>query len=140
MTQKRVAELIAAYGAAPDKWPEAERIAALAVLRRDPALQAELRQMAALDAALDRWPSPAAQVDAVALAAHVSATPRPRVVARRPFFRFPIFAWPNAAGLAAAALAGFLVGWSGLDSDYSSAQLDSVDQQIVASLVEDATW
>ena len=140
MTQKRVAELIAAYGAAPDKWPEAERVAALAVLRRDPALQAELRQMAALDAALDRWPSPTPQVDAVALAAHVSATPRPRVAARRPFFRFPIFAWPNAAGLAAAALAGFLVGWSGLDSDYSSAQIDNVDQQIVASLVEDATW
>lgn len=137
MTQKRVAELIAAYGAAPDKWPEAERVAALAVLRRDPALQAERQQMAALDAALDRWPNPAPQVDAVALAAHVSATPRPRAP-RRSFLRLPVFAWPNAAGLAAAALAGFLVGWAGLDSDYASA--DSIDRQIVASLVEDATW
>ena len=139
MTQKRVAELIAAYGAAPDKWPRDERDAALAVLRRDPALQAELQQMAALDAALDRWPSPAPQVDPVALAAHVSATPRPRATPRRGFLPFPIFAWPNAAGLAAAALAGFIVGWTGLDSDYG-AQADSVDQQIVASVVEDATW
>jgi hypothetical protein len=140
MTQKRVAELIAAYGAAPDKWPEAERAAALAVLQNEPALQAELRQMAALDAALDRWPSPAPLVDAVALAAHVSATPRPRVAARRPFLRAPIFAWPNAAGLAAAAMAGFLVGWAGLDSDYSGASADTIDQQIFASVVEDATW
>jgi hypothetical protein len=140
MTQKRVAELIAAYGAAPDKWPSAERDAALAVLRREPALQTELQQMAALDAALDRWPSPAPTVDAVALAAHVSATPRPRVAPRRAFFRFPIFAWPNAAGLAAAALTGFLVGWAGLDSDYTGASADTIDQQIVASVVEDATW
>lgn len=138
MTQKRVAELIAAYGAAPDKWPEAERAAALAVLQREPALQAELRQMAALDAALDRWPNPVLQVDAVALAADVSATPRPRATPRRSFLRFPAFAWPNAAGLAAAALAGFLVGWAGLDSDGAGAE--TIDQQIVASLVEDATW
>jgi hypothetical protein len=139
MTSKRVSELIAAYGAAPEKWPEQERAAALAMLDRDAALRSELRQMAALDAALDRWPNPAPALDAVALAAHVSATPRPRVAARRPFFRFPVFAWPNAAGLAAAALVGFLVGWSGLDADYAS-QNDSVDRQIFASVVEDATW
>lgn len=141
MTSKRVSELIAAYGAAPEKWPDGERTAALAMLDRDPALRAELRQMATLDAALDRWPNPAPALDPVALAAHVSATPRPRVVAaaRRPFFRFPVFAWPNAAGLAAAALAGFLVGWAGLDADYTS-QTDSIDRQIVASVVEDATW
>ena len=139
MTSKRVSELIAAYGAAPEKWPVSEREAALALMQRDPALRAELQAMAALDAALDRWPSPAPHLNAVALAAHVSATPRPRAAARRSFLRFPIFAWPNAAGLAAAALVGFLVGWSGLDTDYG-AQSDSIDRQIVASVVEDATW
>jgi hypothetical protein len=139
MTSKRVSELIAAYGAAPEKWPVSEREAALALMNGDPALRAERQQMAALDAALDRWPSPAPHLDAVALAAFVSATPQPRAKARRSFLSFPIFAWPNAAGLAAAALVGFLVGWSGLDSDYS-AQADSIDRQIVASVVEDATW
>lgn len=139
MTPRRVSELIAAYGAAPAKWPEAERAAALALLAREPGLHAERQQMAALDAALDRWASPAPRLDPVAIAAHVSAAPRPRVTVRRPFLRFPVFAWPNAAGLAAAALAGFLVGWSGLDTDYSSGA-DSIDQQIVASVVEDATW
>jgi ferric-dicitrate binding protein FerR (iron transport regulator) len=140
MTPQRVSELIAAYGTAPGKWPEAERAAALAMLDRSPALRAELQRMAALDAALDLWPNPAPQLDAVALAAHVSATPRPRAAARRPFLRFPIFSWPNAAGLAAAALAGFLVGWSGVDTGYTVTQTDSIDGQIVASLVEDATW
>jgi hypothetical protein len=139
MTSKRVSELIAAYGAAPEKWPAAERAAALALLGQNPALRAERQQMARLDAALDRWPSPAPQLDPVALAAYVSATPQRRASARRSFLRFPLLAWPNAAGLAAAALAGFLVGWSGLDSDYS-AQSDSIDRQIVASVVEDATW
>jgi len=138
MTSKRVSELIAAYGAAPEKWPVSEREAALVLLGRDAALRAEQQQMAALDTALDRWPSPTLDLNAVALAAQVSATPRPRVAARSSFLRFPILAWPNAAGLAAAALAGFLVGWSGLDTDYSG-QSD-VDRQIVASVVEDATW
>ena len=138
MTRKRVAELIAAYGAAPEKWPEAEREAALAAVEADPALRAERQQMAALDAALNRWPSPAPRLDPVAVAAHASAAPRPRVAARRPWLRIPAFGWPNAAGLAAAALAGFLVGWSGLDTDYATD--DSIDQQIVASVVEDATW
>jgi hypothetical protein len=139
MSPQRVSELISAYGAAPGKWPDAERAAALALLERVPALRAELEQMAALDAALDRWPCPAPQVDPVALAAHVSATPRPRAAPRRASWRFPVFAWPNAAGLAAAALAGFIIGWSGLDGDYAATQ-DSIDQQIVASVVEDATW
>ncbi|HEX2116862.1 MAG TPA: hypothetical protein VHM01_20865 [Alphaproteobacteria bacterium] len=140
MTPRRVAELIAAYGAATERWPQAERAAALAVLERTPALRAEFEQAAVLDAALNRWPCPAPQLDAVALAAHVSAAPRPRAAVRRPFFKLSSFGWPNAAGLAAAALAGFLVGWSGLDADYSGAQTDSVDQQVVASVVEDATW
>lgn len=139
MTSKRVLELIAAYGAAPEKWPEPERASALAMLDREPSLRIELQKMAALDAALDRWPSPAPALDPVALAAHVSATPRPHIAQRRPFLRFPVFAWPNTAGLAAAALAGFLVGWAGLDTEYST-QGDSVDRQIVASVVEDATW
>jgi hypothetical protein len=141
MTPQRVSELIAAYGAAPEKWPQAERAEALAMLEHTPALRAELTQMAALDATLDRWPCPAPQLDAVALAAHVSAAPRPRVAAHRPLFRLPsFFAWPNAAGLAAAALAGFLVGWSGLDTEFGVTQTDSIDRQVVASLVEDATW
>lgn len=143
MNPDRLKELIAAYGADHRRWPEAERAIALALLQRLPELRVEFDRMAALDATLDRWPSPAPRIDAAALAARISATPqhRPTVVAKAWRFRWPDFAWPNAAGLAAAAVAGFLVGWSHLDSDLlANNQVDSVDGQIVASVIEDATW
>jgi hypothetical protein len=138
----RLKELIAAYGADHRRWPEAERALALALLERMPALRGEIDRMAALDKALDGWASPAPRIDAASLAARISATPqrRPALVETRRF-RWPNFAWPNAAGLAAAAVAGFLVGWSQLDSDLlANNQIDSVDGQIVASIIEDATW
>jgi hypothetical protein len=142
MTPERVRELIAAYGAEPRRWPEAEQRPALTLLEQMPALRDEVARMAALDAALDRWAVPAPRLDAAVLAARISATPqrRPemRAISR---FRWPSFAWPNAAGLAAAALAGFLVGWSHLDADLlANGQVDSVDGQVLASVIEDATW
>jgi hypothetical protein len=142
VTPDRLKELIAAYGADHRRWPEAEQGMALALLQRMPELRVELDRMAALDATLDRWTSPAPRIDAASLAARISATsqrrPEPRRVSR---FRWPNFAWPNAAGLAAAAVAGFLVGWSHLDSDLlANNQIDSVDGQIAASVIEDATW
>jgi hypothetical protein len=142
MNQDRLKELIAAYGADHRRWPEPERAAALELLRQLPALRVEVDRMAALDATLDRWTNPSLRIDATALAARVSATPQRRPAARTAFrFRWPVFAWPNAAGLAAAAVAGFLVGWSHLDSDLLAGnQADSVDGQIVASVIEDATW
>jgi hypothetical protein len=142
MNADRVRELIAAYGADHRRWPEAEQGAALALLARLPELRDEIDRMAALDAALDSWESPAPHLDAASLAARISATPqrRPerRAISR---FRWPSFAWPNAAGLAAAALAGFLVGWSQLDSELlPNGQIDNVDGQVVSSVIEDATW
>ncbi len=142
MTPDRLKELIAAYGADHRRWPEAEQATARALLERMPELRAEFDRMAALDAALDRWTSPAPRIDAASLAARISATPQRRPAPAKAWrFRWPDFAWPNAAGLAAAAIAGFLVGWSHLDSDLlASNQVDSVDGQIVASVIEDATW
>lgn len=141
MTPERLKELIAAYGGDQRRWPDAERSAALALLLRTPELRDEAGRAAALDAALDRWTSPAPHIDPAALAARVSATPqqraKPRVVSR---FRWPSFVWPNAAGLAAAALAGFLVGWSHPDTDLQTAQADSIEGQVIASVIEDATW
>lgn len=142
MTPDRLKELVAAYGADPQRWPAHERSAALALLERVPLLRVELDRMAGLDAVLDRWPSQAPQLDAASLAARITATrqARPEILAKWRF-RWPSLAWPNAAGLAAAALAGFLVGWSGLDSDLlPGAQADNVDRQVMASVIEDATW
>jgi hypothetical protein len=143
MTHERFKELIAAYGTDPRRWPAAERDDALDLLARMPALQSEIDRMTLVDAALDSWPNPAPLVlDPAALAARVSTTPQRRAAeiqtVRR--FRWPAIAWPNAAGLAAAALAGFLVGWSGLDSSLLPASAETVDQAVVATIIEDATW
>lgn len=142
MTRQRLSELIAAYGTDPRRWPAAEREDALDLLARSPSLQEEIDRMTALDAALDSWPNPAPPaLDAAAFAARVSAAPQARTrigVTRR--FRWPAIVWPNAAGLAAAALAGFLVGWSGLDSSLLPTSVDNVDQLVVANVIEDATW
>lgn len=142
MTPDRLKELIAAYGADHRRWPEAEQAAARALLQRMPELRVEIDRMAALDATLDRWASPAPLVDAASLAARISATPQrrqaPRTASR---FRWPRFVWPNAAGLAAVAVAGFLVGWSQLGADLlQDSPIDSPDGQAVASVIEDATW
>jgi len=142
MTIERFKELIATYGSDPRRWPEAERDDALDLLARTVSLQQEIGPATALDAALDAWANPAPlSLDAASLAARVSATPQRRPEIRRPRrFRWPAIAWPNAAGLAAAALAGFLVGWSGLDTSLLPASAESVDQLVVATVIEDATW
>jgi hypothetical protein len=142
MTPYRVRDLIAAYGADHRRWPEAERSAALALQARMPALRDESGDAAALDAVLDRWTVAAPRLDPAALAARISATPQrrhePQPVSR---FRWPRLVWPNAAGLAAAAVAGFLVGWSHLGAELLQYdQTDSIDGQVVASVIEDATW
>jgi hypothetical protein len=137
MTPARFESLIAAYGADPARWPAAERAAAEALLARAPELRARTAQAAALDTALDRWPSPAPPaLDAEQLAARVSAMPQGRVVAFRPRRRAAAL-WPNAAGLAAAALAGFLIGWSGLDSNLLPPREET---STVALIIEEATW
>ncbi len=56
MTPERFAVLAGAYGADPDRWPEAEREQALAFQRARPdQAQAVLEREAALDAALACW-------------------------------------------------------------------------------------
>lgn len=142
MTPDRVKDIVAAYGADPSRWPAEERDAARSLIGRTPVLRDEVARMAALDRALHRWPSPAPTLDAVTLAARITATPQRRPEIRSiGRFRWPLLAWPNAAGLAAAALAGFLVGWSDLGSTLlPTGQSESIDGQVVASVIEDATW
>jgi anti-sigma-K factor RskA len=59
MTLQRLQALLAAYGAKPARWPQAERLAAQQLLLHHPAA-AELQGSAqALDEFLDAWQSPA---------------------------------------------------------------------------------
>lgn len=60
LSLERFAVLLEAYGAAPHRWPEAERVAALRLLDTDTLAQQQWQQAQALDALLDALPAPQA--------------------------------------------------------------------------------
>ena len=117
MNNDRLRALIEAYGAWPDRWPEAERNAALAALAGLPEADADLRAAQALDAMLDSWrlgPPAAGLGERIAARAMAQGGPaRTRREARSrpaPRPRGGALAWMSSAGLAAACAAGVLVG------------------------------
>lgn len=99
MTPERFEALIAAYGAEPRRWPEAERAAASALLDADARMREALARERRLDVLLDGAATPRATP---ALIAHLSSVPR----------RHRIGFVAQAAALAAAAVLGLYVGWS----------------------------
>jgi len=98
MTRERLDSILAAYGADPKRWPEAERADALAFAR---AQAIDLSDAKLTDALLDLAPAPAAPSDL--LTARILRTaPRPATAARL-----------RAAGwaLAACMILGALIGY-----------------------------
>jgi hypothetical protein len=103
MTLERFADLVGAYGARPERWPDAERAAALALLDRSPQARTRLAEAARLDAALDVVPATPPAPD---LAARILAAAPRRGIHRTPARRLA----PAAVAMAAAAgLAVWLV-------------------------------
>ena len=127
MNAKRLNQILTAYGAKPERWPEAERNVALALLDRDAYAQQLLQEARRLDGLLDSLPAQELHLDASSLAARLSEAPqetgniRP-LAAARPRWRIP-FIMPNLIGLATAAVAGFWIGWSDPGSDSSQVSL-----------------
>ncbi|HWA43089.1 MAG TPA: hypothetical protein VHA10_07750 [Hypericibacter adhaerens] len=125
MNVKRLEQILAAYGARPERWPATEREAAEALLARDPHAQRLLREARRLDGLLDSLPAQELQIDASSLAARLSERPQeptnPRAAraARSRWWHLPII-MPNLVGLAAAAAAGFWIGWSDPGNDSAS--------------------
>jgi hypothetical protein len=96
MDQVRLRALLDAYGADPERWPEAERTAAQSLLAGSEAARAELAAAAALDATLDALaeppaPSPAlsARILAAAPRAPIAAGSRPAGTSRDAARRSP---------------------------------------------------
>ena len=139
MNIERFRILLEANGGDPARWPAAERAAAAAFARTAPEAAALLAAARALDAALDRVPAAAPELDPVAVAAVASAAPQRRPAQPRSRGWGFGFAWPNLAGLAAAAVVGFVVGWSGiawpLDGMY-----DVADTAPISTTEEVLTW
>jgi hypothetical protein len=129
MTRERLLEIIAAYGAEPGRWPAAERSAAEALLATSVEARSAREAALGLDRLLDGLPVPrsdleAGTVAACAIAAAQDASRRRIATSRRGWFWLA----PGVAGLAAAAVAGFFIGWAEVDAaraadqytDYSS--------------------
>ena len=114
----RFRRLIAAYGADPGRWPPGRRRRAEALLARSAQARALLAEAQALDSLLlaDAKP-PADERLAAAIIARATAMPQARAPtpARALALDWSLSRlWPQAVGLAAAAVLGFVVGWTDL--------------------------
>lgn len=146
MTLERLAELLTAYGADAARWPEAERDAALALIEGSATARMALAETRALDALLAHDPAPPTlSFDAATLARRVMSEPRFRPKPRRSAgndstWRLA-FGWMNFAGLAAAAVVGFVVGWSELDAGLGlGPATEAHDALSGLAYTEDAGW
>lgn len=138
----RLRSLIDAYGAEPARWPADERAAALLLLANSAEARAYAQDAGVLDAMLDRAPlRPTVTVDPAALAAKITRAPNRRAAARATWSRRPVFGfgWPNLAALAAAAIVGFVVGWTDLNGT-AATNRDIIDAVASLSAADDAVW
>ena len=118
MMIRRFRRLIAAYGADPARWPPGRRVHAEALLARSAEARDLRAEAQAFDSLLmaDAKP-PADERLAAAIIAHATNVPQERAPA-------PVRAiglgwslsrlWPQAVGLAVAAVLGFVLGWTDL--------------------------
>jgi hypothetical protein len=123
MTPERLKRIFEAYGADPARWPEGERAAALglgAERERDDARE--------LDRALDAWSVAPMRLDPLRLTARAAQPRRPQIR----------LAWPNLVGLAAAAVIGFVAGFSGIDDTLAPYRAEADGVEAIGSiLIED---
>jgi hypothetical protein len=142
MTIDRLQTILDAYGAAPARWPEAEREAALALIAQSPEARAAVAAASTLDASIGAYDNPAEHaINPLKLVATITAHSQEQAQRPRSSGRITI-GWPNLAGLAAAAVAGFLVGWSGLDRSVlpSPPTPSEAPQALFGNPPEDWTW
>jgi hypothetical protein len=99
LSPARFRALLDAYGAAPERWPAADRAAALALLAESPEAREQQAHAARLDALLDMVaaPEPSAELRARVLAQSPAVRPQLR--------RAPARRWLAVGGLTAAAAA-----------------------------------
>jgi hypothetical protein len=114
----RFRRLIEAYGADPARWPAGERARAEALLVRSERARRRLAEAQAFDAVLMADAKPAADERLIAaVIARATAEPQQRQPAQPREFRLDwslARLWPQAVGLAAAGVLGFVVGWTDL--------------------------
>lgn len=131
MTEDRLIELIEAWGADPDGFPEAERAAAKAMLAANPArFAAALEEARALDLALNRMPEILPSRDLTE--ALIASAPKPRRAGA--FFGLPKFSpWAPASGFAALT-AGLFMGIMVAPAASAASETDEVESVLEHAL------
>ncbi len=140
MNIARLQEILDAFGADPKRWPDGEREAALSLIAGSE--EARQRQDGArrLDALLDAAAPVSLDLDAAAMVARIAgATANVRRFPGRKAGPFSVL-WRGAAGLAAAAVAGFVVGWFNLAGYSADTRAASADQTPGPVYSEAAPW
>ncbi|MFG1462402.1 hypothetical protein V5F77_05830 [Xanthobacter sp. DSM 24535] len=122
MTRDEFEHLLAVHGADLERWPQAARGRAQALIRRDSACAAVREATAALDARLARSSAAGPTAEDLAAGARVAARlagmPLPKQTAGAPVRWLPSWllaldlrpSWPSLAALAGMALLGFFAG------------------------------
>jgi hypothetical protein len=144
MTPERFSTLLDAYGGDPKRWPAPERDAALAFLANTPSARIMVADALRLDALLDRLEPATATLDAEHIAALAARTAQDKpavVVPFRPKQRRPrpVWAWARAGALAAAGIAGLIVGMGNV-TDTASRNTGSALDLYDAVQVEESSW
>jgi hypothetical protein len=139
----RLAEVLAAYGADPARWPAAERDRLMAHLDNVSDLQALLSEAREIDQVLARVKTPEVPAGAVArlLAQTGQQKPSAAVIlldrARaRP--RPSIWSWGAAAALAASFGLGIFLGTTNLATSFGDNDVVEIDDPIVLTGIDDA--
>ena len=126
LSLERAVALLDAYGALPERWPEAEREAMLALLAKSPELRAQRDAAAGLDSLLDLW-DPQPQLHTFSLPESLSAQQSPKRRWRATFINDllnPLVGWQRVAFAATPIMIGFFWGLQGANTveDWSAAE------------------
>lgn len=137
----RLAEVLAAYGADPARWPAAERDRLEALVQSQPELLAEARE---IDRVLARATRPEIPAGAAARLMQQAGRQKPALNVipldrTRPKARPSIWSWGAAAALAASFACGIFLGTTNLANLRSDTDVVEIDDPIVLTGIDDAT-
>ena len=126
LSLERAIALLDAYGALPERWPEAEREAMLTLLAKSPELRAQRDTAAGLDSLLDLW-DPQPQLHTFSMPESLPAQQSPKRRWRATFINdllSPLVGWQRVAFAATPILIGFFWGLQGANTveDWSVAE------------------
>jgi hypothetical protein len=137
----RLAEVLAAYGADPARWPASEREQLMAVADKEPHLVAEARE---IDQVLVRAKSPIVPQGAAARLLERAGLDqlKPKVIALDRARARPgssPWSWGAAAALAASFAFGIFIGTANISVMRSDGDVVEIDDPIVLTGIDDAT-